>query len=371
MIWKFWLGIVSPHQSAAIRALAAMPGQDVTVIAEHGLPDKRRALGWQTPGCEPAKVVVHPTDAELRELVGGVDADDHVHLLGGIGKGTLNRRVLKQLAKSGSVIGLISESADNRGISGLLRRAMYFKDRCFVGRHLDLILAMGQLGVRWFRLSGYKPSRIFPFAYVTERPGVTSEPRREVQDHGSFRIMYLGRIIRLKDGITAIQALKRLADCDWRLDVVGDGPDLSRWKEAAAKSGVAGRIRFCPAVENGAIGGLFREVDLLLLPSRKDGWGAVVNEALMCGVPVVCSDNCGAADLLREPWRGATFKTGSAESLRGVLQGLIQRGRRTEEASARVREWSSALEGPQVAQYLIDVVQCVRNGGPRPSPPWY
>ena len=123
--------------------------------------------------------------------------------------------------------------------------------------------------------------------------------------------------------------------------------------------------------DSAIVGDLFHDTDLLLLPSRKDGWGAVVNEALMCGVPVICSDNCGAADLLREPWRGAIFKAGSVEGLRERLQEWIERGRRTEKSSARIREWSCALEGPRVARYLVDIVGHVRAGGQRPFPPWY
>ena len=73
--------------------------------------------------------------------------------------------------------------------------------------------------------------------------------------------------------------------------------------------------------------------DLFLLPSRFDGWGAVVNEALMCGVPVVCSDNCGAAELLGESWRGEVFRTGSAAGLKDILQRWIALGRRTDDGA--------------------------------------
>jgi glycosyltransferase involved in cell wall biosynthesis len=118
------------------------------------------------------------------------------------------------------------------------------------------------------------------------------------------------------------------------------------------------------------IGNLFENTDLLLLPSRYDGWGAVVNEALMCGVPVVCSDNCGAAELLREPWRGATFKAGSAEDLRMVLRRWMERGKLTKQSRVRIREWSSAIEGAPLARYFVEVVEFVRDGGVRPIPPW-
>ncbi len=371
MNWTLWQNIVSPHLSPIARALASMPDQTVTIVAENELSERTRAMGWNAPDCSPARVLIRPTDADVERLTESDPGQIAVHLLNGLANVRLNQRVLPRLAKSGALVGLISETADNRGLLGLARRAKYRFDRRSVNQNLDFILAMGQLGVKWFESAGYDSSHIFPFAYVTERPSRTSEGSREGNAPGTFRMVYLGRILRLKDGVTAIRALKRVSVNNWQFDVIGDGPDLGRWKRVAAENGVSGKIRFCPTVDNAMIGNLLHHADLLLLPSRKDGWGAVVNEALMSGVPVVCSDNCGAADLLREPWRGSTFKAGSVESLRGVLNGWIKCGKRTDESSARIREWSSVLEGPQAARYLIDVVAYMQTGGLRPSPPWY
>jgi glycosyltransferase involved in cell wall biosynthesis len=371
MNWTLWQNIVSPHLSPIARALASMPGQKVTVVAENELPERRKATGWHTPDCFPARVLVKPTDAEVERLIYGEPEQLSIHLLNGLPNVALNRRVFPHLARTGAMVGLVSESADNRGVLGLVRQAKYRLDRHRYGQNLDFILAMGQMGVSWFASAGYDPARIFPFAYVTERPVFREKRTFEPERSEPVRILYLGRILRLKDGVTAIRALQNLSRSNWRFDVIGDGPDLPRWKEAAAKSGVANRISFRPGVDNGMVGNLLRDADLLLLPSRKDGWGAVVNEAIMSGVPVVCSDNCGAADLLREPWRGSIFKAGSVESLHCILRKWIEGGKRTERSSARIQEWSSAVEGHQVARYLVDIVAYMRAGGLKPSPPWY
>ena len=51
------------------------------------------------------------------------------------------------------------------------------------------------------------------------------------------------------------------------------------------------------------------ESDCLVLPSRYDGWGAVISEALMVGTPVICSDNCGAANVVTASNVGSVFST--------------------------------------------------------------
>jgi len=372
MNWTFWLNIVSLHLSELVRALASMPDQTVTVVAEHELAERRKAIGWNTPDCSPAHVLIGPSDVEIEEVIARHHGQKSVHIIGGGFKsGSLNRRVLFRFANSGALIGLMSESADSRGILGSARRAKYFLERYSVGDKLDFIVAMGQAGVQWYKSVGYNSFRIFPFIYVTERPNLELESSSERNDTRVFRILYLGHFIRRKDGVTAIRALAKLLDCNWQFDAAGDGPDLEHWKRVAAECGVADRIRFLPSVNNKMIGNLLEHADLLLLPSRFDGWGAVVNEALMCGVPVVCSDNCGASDLLREPWRGSIFTMGSGEDLQNVLRGWIKRGKRTKESSERIREWSRSLEGPQVAGYLVEIIKYLQEGGQRPCPPWY
>jgi glycosyltransferase involved in cell wall biosynthesis len=347
-----------------------MPDQTVTVVAEHELATVRKAIGWNTPDCWPARVLIEPKDSEIEQLIGEVCGKDTVHMVAVEKRGSLNRRVLPRLAGTGAMIGLMSETVDNRGILGLGRRVKYFLDRYTIENKIDFLLAVGQVGVRWYESVGYDPSRIYPLIYVTQRPVAAAEFGKEWKEQEAFRILYLGHFIQRKDGVTAIRALSGIPELDWQFDAVGNGPDTGRWKKAAAESGVVDRIRFHDAVNNRTIGNLLEHTDLLLLPSRYDGWGAVVNEALMCGVPVICSDNCGAAELLRESWRGSTFKMGSAEDLRKVLLEWMEKGKRTKESSERIREWSTAIEGPPLARYLVDIVKHILDGGERPSPPW-
>jgi glycosyltransferase involved in cell wall biosynthesis len=346
-----------------------MPDQTVTVVAEHEFWATLKAKGLSEPDCSPAQVILRPTELEIKKILEESSNMSSVHLVNGWTGVTQNRLILPRLSKTKALIGLLSEGADSQGIQGLARRAKYCIDRYTTGRNIDFTLAMGQLGVRWFQSVGYAPSRLFPFAYVTESPIVASESRIE-KNADILRILYLGQIIERKDGVTAIRALSGLPASNWQFEVYGNGADLPRWKLEADESGVAERIRFYPAVANNEIGNLFESADILLLPSKWDGWGAVVNEALMCGVPVVCSDRCGAADLLREPWRGSIFKAGSVDSLRGALHTWIERSI-IEESKLRIRKWSSAIEGPQAALYLVEIVNFIRNGGQRPSPPWY
>ena len=189
----------------------------MTVVAEHEMADTRKIIGWNTPDCLPARVVIGPQDSEIVKLIAQGSSQDSVHVVGDGKRGTLNRRVLPLLARTAAIVGLMLEGGDNRGILGLIRRAKYSLDRYFIEDKIDFLAAMGQTGVRWYESAGYDPSHIFPFMYVTERPTLALDNAGDLEKTNTFCILYLGNFIRRKDVVTAIRAVARLTEMDWQL----------------------------------------------------------------------------------------------------------------------------------------------------------
>lgn len=65
----------------------------------------------------------------------------------------------------------------------------------------------------------------------------------------------------------------------------------------------------------------FNRADVFILPSRYDGWGVVINQALGAGLPIICSDQVGAGlDLIDEGKNGYRFRSGDAEDLYSKLK---------------------------------------------------
>ena len=96
-----------------------------------------------------------------------------------------------------------------------------------------------------------------------------------------------------------LQAFARL-DARARLLLVGREADLPGWLAAlpAERARAAWSTRASRPPE--ALPRFFARADVFVLPSRYDGWGVVVNQALGAGLPILCSDAVGAAaDLVR------------------------------------------------------------------------
>src|SRR5262249_15964472 len=64
----------------------------------------------------------------------------------------------------------------------------------------------------------------------------------------------------------------------------------------------------------------YHRAELFVLPSLEDGFGFVAAEAMACGLPVVVTDQCGAAEWLRPGETGWVIPAGAAESLAAVVE---------------------------------------------------
>ena len=360
----FWLNELSPLLSAWVRALAAIEGVRVTVVVEREILPERQTLGHSIPGLGRSAVTVCHDPASVSGLVRDMEGSA-VHVVGGV-RSLPAERALCELARRRARIGIISEAADGAGWRGLFRRGIYRRKWARYAATIDFVLAMGSYGVDWFAQCGCPMQKLFPFAYVTERRPPCATTLDEI---APTSLVYVGQFVARKGLDIFMEASAGLQDLDWVLTMIGAGPLEESCRNAVYEKGLSKRVRFLGVLKNQTAKLEIARSDLLLLPSRHDGWGAVVNEALMEGVPVVCSDRCGARDLLQEPWRGEVFRAGSVASLRAVLSRWIPR-RRTTAVANRIRVWSSCIEGESLAAYFWSIMDCVYGDGGRPTPPW-
>ena len=364
MQFIFWQNIVSPHQGSFLRALRGA-GHEVTVVVPELMSVELLAVGWKAPDLGDVKIVLAPNAAEIRQLIES-GSQQTIHVLAGARWTLLGNEATRWCRTLRRRMGVLTEAPDPRGLRGLARRAKYTAERFTMGRHYEFILAMGEMGVRWFGQCGYLSARLFPFAYVTEEQpdfGIESRP-------GPVRLLFVGRLVALKGLDVLFRALACQSTQSWELQVIGNGPEDESLRALALELGIGNRVEWVGKLPIEEIPERMARSDVMVLPSHKDGWGAVVNEALMVGTPVICSTACGAAELLREPWLGAVFKAGSVEGLATALGHWTAAGPRTPAERQRIREWSRCISGERVSDYFLAIMEHVFNGAPRPTAPW-
>ena len=113
---------------------------------------------------------------------------------------------------------------------------------------------------------------------------------------------------------------------DWRLDIYGDGPCKVRWQRLAIKLGIESRCHWHGQVaRDEALAGL-RSAHLFVTTSLKDLTSTVILEALGSGVPVICPDHCGFADVVNEQC-GIKIPIGNVREFETGLSRAISRDR--------------------------------------------
>ena len=346
----FWQPIESPHQYDFLEALSAAVPCEVILAAESRLPVERALQGWRHAPHERVRVVdISAVEgfAELAAHRGG----DSLHVFSGFFSHQIVWRAFRLLSTSSARLAILSEAPEQGPWIGWLKRA---RGRLLVrrwGSRIDFVLAMGGVGRRFFEAIGVPAEKIRDFGYYLETPAepwpAVGEPTDDI-----FRFIAVGQMIRRKGFDLLIAALARLEGMPWSCDLYGAGPVLGDLRRGAACSPVANRIRFHAPLPNDAIRREIAASDCCILPSRHDGWGMTVNESLIAGTPVVCSDGCGAAVLLDDPLVGEVVAVGRERSLAEALQRSLSGGR-ISRVRRRLVHAVAAKHGPAVGVRLF------------------
>lgn len=81
----------------------------------------------------------------------------------------------------------------------------------------------------------------------------------------------------------------------WQLSIVGNGPLLKELVEYVEAAGITDSVQFLGEKSYDELPVCYQESDILILPSKIEQWGLVVNEAMAAGLPVIVSSRVGAA----------------------------------------------------------------------------
>lgn len=163
----------------------------------------------------------------------------------------------------------------------------------------DLVIAGNHGAVEVLRAHGYRgPIEIAPQLGVDDtlfRPGPPDAAL--VKRHhlaGKFVIGYVGRLTWSKGVDTLVEAVARLGAENFRLLIVGEGPERAKLDAQAAALRIRQQVEFAGVVPREAIPRYLNCMDVLVLPSRREQWeqfGHVLIEAMACGVPVIGSNS--------------------------------------------------------------------------------
>lgn len=180
-------------------------------------------------------------------------------------------------------------------------------------RSSDAWLAYGTRHAADLAELGADPARIAIAPITALAPEAAT--RRSRRPESPTQYLFVGRLIERKGLEVLLAGFARLAEGELR--IAGDGPLRPLVEEAVACDP---RIRLHGHAAGVELGEIYAEADVLVVPSLYEPWGLVVHEALASGLPVIATDQVGAADdLIDSGANGHLVRAGSADDLAGAM----------------------------------------------------
>jgi glycosyltransferase involved in cell wall biosynthesis len=218
----------------------------------------------------------------------------------------------------------------------------------------NVLLTMSTGSLQQLVALGFPSNRIVLSPYCVDNDWWTrraQEADREVMraewriPPGSAVTLFCAKLQPWKGPLDLLEAFARAGVADSHLVFAGDGPLRDQLEQRAAELGLSNRVRFLGFVNQSQLPAVYRAADLLVLSSHYEPFGLVVNEAMLCGCPVVVSDRVGAKfDLVRPGENGYVYPAGDVERLAAVLREILtnpeNRARMGAAARQRMESWS-------------------------------
>lgn len=119
-------------------------------------------------------------------------------------------------------------------------------------------------------------------------------------DISSKIIIFVGRIVMEQKGLDYVIEIAKTLNKEWIIKVAGDGPDRIRFEKLIKRENLTDRIHLVGALSNEQLQDLYLTGSMFISTSRWEGFGLVITEAMIFGLPVVSFANAGPKEILND-----------------------------------------------------------------------
>jgi glycosyltransferase involved in cell wall biosynthesis len=180
---------------------------------------------------------------------------------------------------------------------------------------------------------------------------------------GPIRFFFCGQMIRRKGVDLLLRAFDRLimGGFDAQLSLVGREAELPSFLEPLSPASRA-RIYYEGFHAPEHLPKYFGKADVFVLPSRHDGWGVVVNQALAAGLPIITSDAVGAGlDFVDNGVNGVRIPAGDVQALYGAMHLFVLNPNLTAQWGRKSRERARELTPGVGSERWVEVFDSLRE----------
>lgn len=176
-------------------------------------------------------------------------------------------------------------------------------------------------------------------------------PRREFRN----KILFVGNLEPRKGLDIIIKALSLIKDLHFSLDIIGSYHKQKKYfvylKKMVDKYSLSKKITFHGRVESERIIGFYRKANILIFPSRHEGFGMVLLEGMSFGLPIVATDIATTREIIRNNVNGYLCPIDDEVCLARKIRKLVndkglqmRMGKANFKASRKFRNWDDVVQ---------------------------
>jgi glycosyltransferase involved in cell wall biosynthesis len=242
----------------------------------------------------------------------------------------------------------------------------------------DGFLSIGPATTQYLLKLGAKPEQILMSRNALDNNEIKRqfdlslndrEIRKEKLGLPKYNFIFVGRLVDVKNLFIMLEAYdyatkKHTSGTDWGFILVGDGPLEDELKTFVKEKNIQ-NINFLPPCEWIEVPWNISLGDVMVLASYSEAWGFVVNEALICGKPVIVSSHCGCASSLVKEGKngnGYTFSPYNINELTDKMTQMMNNTDKFEQMGKKGQEIIKDFSPEKVAAETVAAFKKVYRG---------
>jgi len=235
-------------------------------------------------------------------------------------------------------------------------------------KHFNLFLAPGLKTKQYLEYMKVDSSQIITTGYCVDNTYFIDQYERYFDQKQNLlpklgiktmkNFIFIGRFAKEKNILTLIDSFSRLKNNNWGLILLGDGPQKNEIQNYINKKQVKDSAYLPGFIQQKNIVKYFSIANVFILPSLSEPWGLVVNESMLCRLPVIVSTKCGCQpELVKEGVNGFSFNPHDSTELTKIMQRFID-GKHDLESMGTAGFKIISQHTPQnVAQKIVNGIQ--------------
>ena len=189
-------------------------------------------------------------------------------------------------------------------------------------RRTDCVIALTAHTQRWLAADEVEPERVRYLPNFVRLDAIGAPPDRSGRAGKPVEVLFVGWMIEAKGVRELLQAARALPDAHFTL-IGPPEPSFTATIEAELAA-VGDRLRVLPVQSRGEVFAHYRDADVFVLPTWREGFPNVVIEAMAMGLPVVATPVGAIAEIFEDGRSGLLVPVRDAAALEAALRRLIE-----------------------------------------------